>query len=100
VGASPAPGQSEIVRELSLYLFGCEHGNAMTDLHQKLAAWAKLCKRWDPRERDSGCTDRAPRADDSHMCAMEVELRAMNAKADTSFDDAVAALRRADKPKG
>jgi hypothetical protein len=89
----------KIVRELSLYMFGFEHGIAMTDLHQKLAAWTKLYKLWDPRERDTGCTDRPPRADDGHMCAMEVELRAMNAKADTSFNDAVAALRRADKPR-
>jgi hypothetical protein len=94
-------GQRENLSGIALDLFGFGHGIAMTDLHQKLSAWARRYKRWDPRETDSGCSeDRAPRASERQMCAMEVELRAMNAKADTSFDDAVAALRRADRPRG
>lgn len=71
----------------------------MRDLHQKLSVWEKLYKRWDPREPQADSIG-TPRANDRQMCAMEVELRAMNAKADTSFDDAVAALRRSSRPQG
>lgn len=71
----------------------------MTDLHQKLSTWAKLYRRLDPRHPNANfADDHAPRANERQMCAMEVELRAMKAKADTSFDDAIAALRNANKP--
>lgn len=72
----------------------------MTDLHQKLSAWAKFYRRSEPREPNAAFSgDRAPRAGDRQMCAMEVELRAMKAKADTSFDNAVAALKNSGRPR-
>lgn len=87
----------------SLYLFGYEPEIAMRDLHQKLSVWEKLYQRWEHREPHAQFTGAgAPNAsaNDRQMCAMEVELRAMNAKADASFDAAVAALRRGARPRG
>lgn len=73
----------------------------MTDLQQKLSAWAKLYKRRDSRGADADFSgDRAPHASNRQMCAMEVELRAMGARADTSLDDAMAALKSSSRPKG
>ena len=72
----------------------------MRDLHQKLSVWEKLHRHWEQRHSqfDAAAAD-APPSGGEHLCAMEVELRAMNAKADTAFDDAVTALRNAGQSK-
>jgi hypothetical protein len=65
----------------------------MRDLHPKLSVWEKLHRHWEHRHsQPDAATAGVPPAGGEHLCAMEVELRAMNAKADTAFDDAISAL--------
>lgn len=72
----------------------------MRDLHLKLSVWEKLHRHWEQRHSqfDADAASELP-AGGQHLCAMEVELRAMNAKADTAFDDAITALRNSGPSK-
>lgn len=68
----------------------------MNEINEKVSAWTRLYKRWDKTETDRRPTQ-APTFGQvgARMCAMEVELRAMRAKADTIPADPTEALKTA-----
>jgi hypothetical protein len=73
----------------------------MRDLHPKLSVWEKLYTRWEHRQSNSSCASemRAGGAAGERLNAMEIELRAMNARADSALTAAVAALRSPERPR-
>lgn len=60
----------------------------MKEIHAKLSMWARLYRRWEGM--DPVLRGKAPAAGEggTGISAMEVELRAMQAKADVASDDA------------
>jgi hypothetical protein len=69
----------------------------MNGINEKVSTWAKLYKRWERWEgmESDRRSSKAPTFGQAGaaMCAMEVELRALRAKADTAPDDPTEAFK-------
>jgi hypothetical protein len=68
----------------------------MNEINEKVSTWTRLCKRWEKMESNRASrSSQAPTFAQAGagMCAMEVELRAMRAKADTAPDNSLEALK-------
>jgi hypothetical protein len=67
----------------------------MRDIHQTLSTWARL---WPDKHRQSDSSVANLREHPvGRPSAMEIELRAMNAKTDTAFNDDMAALKKLER---
>lgn len=63
----------------------------MKEMNEKLSMWARLYKRWEQVDPDPHCRPPTFGESGTGMSAMEVELRALQAKADVGADDLRAA---------
>jgi hypothetical protein len=66
-------------------LGSCAHSKVespMKEIAQKVSMWTRLHRRWEKIESDLRLKTPTPEEPSSGMCAMQVELRAMRAKAD------------------
>ena len=66
----------------------------MSELHHKVSVWDKLRRPWDHHPAERGETH--PAADG--LSAMDIELRAMRARPDPAYGDAVSALSSSGRP--
>jgi hypothetical protein len=67
--------------------------HVMNEINEKVSLWAKLNKQWETME--SGLRTRKPRPKGSvgdDPAPMEVESKALRARVDTAFNDAMAAV--------
>jgi len=66
----------------------------MNDLHDKVSVWERLRRPWEHHPPDRP----AARPAGGGLSAMEVELRAMRARPDPAYGDAVSALSNSGRP--
>jgi hypothetical protein len=67
----------------------------MKEIHEKLSMWGKLQSQWKAMEsglRSINPRPAAPATEALPLSPMEVELRALRAKVDTAFNDAMEAI--------
>jgi hypothetical protein len=62
----------------------------MEQKNEKLSVWARLYKRWEQLDADRRCKPPGAGEVGTGMCAMEVELRALGAKAEVGSADGTA----------
>ena len=66
----------------------------MSEIHEKVSTWAKLRKCWEKMESDRRSSKASTLAQvGTGMCAMEVELRALRAKAEIAPNTPSEALK-------